>query len=223
MATPTTRSLARWGRLVSSPRAALLLLVGLLLAATACTKSEAGQAAPLRTTDPTTGQSSGSAAPTVAIPPRPRELKLNDVDPCGLITEQQRAELKIDRARKRTSASQQYKGMQECVLDISKQQPFYHYIVAAVTNEGIAPWLTGKRNVTTRLGTVAGFPTVTYWTVGAHDTSADGCFASVDVADGQQLIVDTNNDGSHSFTLEQMCQRAERAAGLAIQTLQTLR
>jgi hypothetical protein len=43
------------------------------------------------------------------------------------------------------------------------------------------------------------------------------------VAEGQQLVIDTNNDGAHSFTLEQMCQRVEQAAGLAVQTLQTLK
>jgi hypothetical protein len=32
----------------------------------------------------------------VELPPRPREVRLNGVDPCSLLTEQQRAELGLD-------------------------------------------------------------------------------------------------------------------------------
>lgn len=106
---------------------------------------------------------------------------------------------------------------------IEKQSPYYEYSALAVTNEGIAPWFSGKRNVEAKLTAVAGFAAATYWFRGAHDTNAADCAVSVDVAEGQQLVVDTNNDGGHSFTLEQMCQRAEQAAGLAVATLQTLR
>jgi hypothetical protein len=204
------------------------MLLGLLtaVAATACTKSEAGQAAPPQLTDPTpTGsspsRSSGAQTPTATIPARPRELKLTGVDPCSLVTQPQRAELKIDRTRNRPNGSQQYKDMPECVLSIEKQQPFYQYVVTAATNEGIGPWLSGKRNVEAKLTSVEGFAAATFWSRGAHDTNADGCTIAVDVADGQQLMVDTDNDAGHSFTLEQLCQRAQHAAGLAMRTLQT--
>ncbi|HEV8561308.1 MAG TPA: DUF3558 domain-containing protein [Actinophytocola sp.] len=190
-----------------------------------CTQSQAGQAAPATTTEPssapTTGQSSGSAAPT--IPPRPRELKLDDVDPCALFTKPQLAQLKVDRTRQRTSNAEQYRGMRECVLMVEKQSPVYDYGALAVTNEGIAPWLSGNRNVEAKLTSVAGFAAATYWFRGAQGTNAADCAVSVDVAEGQQLVIDTNNDGAHSFTLEQMCQRVEQAAGLAVQTLQTLK
>lgn len=200
----------------------MLVLLGLLVAvaATACTKSEAGQAAPQQTTS-TGSSSSGTQNPTVTVPPRPRELKLNGLEPCSLITQAQRTELKIDRTRSRSNGTQQYKGMPECVLSIEKQQPFYQYVVTAATNEGIGPWLSGKRNVEAKLVSVSGFAAVTFWSRGAHDTNADGCTLAIDVANGQQLMVDTNNDGGHSFTLDQMCQRAQHAAELAMQTLQT--
>ena len=106
---------------------------------------------------------------------------------------------------------------------VEKQPPFYEYSAMSVTNEGIAPWFSGKRNVEAKLSSVAGFAAATYWFRGAHDYNTPDCAVSVDVAEGQQLVVDTNNDGGHSFTLEQLCQRAEHAAGLAVQTLQTLR
>lgn len=112
--------------------------------------------------------------------------------------------------------------MKECVLEVRKEQ-FYDFSVMAGTNEGIGPWLTGKRNVEARLTSVAGFAAATYWTRGASGTKTDGCITSVDVADGQQLEITVDNDSAHSFTLEQLCQQAEKAAALAMQTLQTLK
>ncbi len=112
--------------------------------------------------------------------------------------------------------------MKECVLEVRKEQ-FYDFSVTAVTNEGIEPWLTGKRNVEAKPASVAGFAAATYWIRGASGTRTDGCTTSVDVAESQQLMVDVENDSGHSFTLEQLCQRAEKAAALAMQTLQTLK
>jgi hypothetical protein len=206
-------------------RRVLLALVG-LLAIAGCTNSEAGRAVSGKTAGPPTEPTrtpSSSTAPTVPIPPRPAELKLAGVDACALFTNVQLAELKIDRTRKTTNGSQQYKGMAECVLNVEKQQPYYHYRVTAITNEGIGPWLTGKRNAEARLSTVASYPAATFWIRGANGHDTDGCTTTVDVAEGQQLMVDTDNDGAHSFDLEQLCQRAELAAGLAVQTLRTLK
>ena len=70
---------------------------------------------------------------------------------------------------------------------------------------------------------MAGFPAATYWLRGAEGTKTQDCATAVDVADGQQLMVTADNDGDRSFTLDQLCQMAEKAAGMAMQTLQTLR
>jgi hypothetical protein len=201
----------------------VLVLAGVCASATiaGCTQSQAGQATPATTTGSVGAPSTGSTAPT--IPLRPRDLKLDDVDPCALFTKPQLAQLKVDRTRQRTSNAEHYRGMRECVLMVEKQPPVYDYGALAVTNEGIAPWLSGKRNVEAKLTSVAGFAAATYWFRGAQGTNAADCTVSVDVAEGQQLVIDTNNDGAHSFTLEQMCQRVEQAAGLAVQTLQTLK
>src|SRR5262249_25051733 len=118
--------------------------------------------------------------------------------------------------------STQFKGMKECVLEVRAEQ-FYNFNVMAATNEGIGPWLSGGRNVEAKLTSVAGFGAATYWFRGAEGKNAADCSTAVDVADGQQLEVTTNNDGGHSFTLDQLCQRAEQAAALAMQTLQTLK
>jgi hypothetical protein len=205
----------------------LLVLLGFLAATvTACTQTSAGQAQPGPNTEtpssPPPRTQSGSPSSSAAIPPRPKELTINGIDPCALFTQTQITQLQVDRTRKRTNESEQFNGMAECVLEVRKQ-PFYNYTATAVTNEGIRPWLSGSRNVDARLGSVAGYAAATYWFRGARGTNAADCSTAVDVAEGQQLIIKTNNDGDHSFALEQMCQRAEQAAALAIQTLQTVK
>ena len=201
-----------------------MAVVLVVLFAAACTKSEAGQPSASggdQSTSPTTS-SSGGSSPTVVIPPRPHELKLDGVDPCTLFTDAQLAQLKLDKKRPRTDDSGPYQGMRDCALDQIKA-PFDHYSATAATNEGIDPWLTGKRNVEAKLSSVAGFAAATYWFRGAHDHQAADCTTSVDVAKGQSLIVSADNDGKQTYTLEQLCQRAEQLAGFAVQTLQTLK
>jgi hypothetical protein len=206
------------------------MAVVVFAAVAGCTRSEAGQANPAEQTpsSPETASStattgSSTPSPTVTIPSRPRDLKLDGVEPCALFTDVQLGQLKIDEVRKSTNNSTQYKGMLKCVLSVNKQKPYTNYSVTLATNEGIAPWLSGKRNVDAKLGSVAGYPAATYWIKGGSGHDIDGCDTSVDVADGQQLMVDVNNDGQHSYALEELCQMAEKAAGFAVQTLQTVK
>jgi Protein of unknown function (DUF3558) len=200
---------------VRSRRLAIVLVA---LFAAACTRSEAGQPSAAGggpTSEAGRPPTSGSA---VAIPARPRELKLDGIDPCTLFTDAQLAQLSLERKRPRITD----KGMKDCAMDALKA-PFDHYSAVATTNEGIGAWLTGKRNVDAKLSSVAGFAAATYWFRGAHDHNTPDCTISVDVAEGQSLTVSADNDGKQTYTLEQLCQRAEQAAGLAIQTLQTLK
>jgi hypothetical protein len=202
-----------------------MALVLVVLFATACTKSEAGRPAATgggESTRPPSSGTSGSPTPTTAIPPRPRELKLDGLDPCALFTDAQLAQLKMDKKRSRVSDSANYKGMRDCALE-QLRAPFDTYSALAATNEGIGPWLTGKRNVEAKLSSVAGFAAANFWFRGAHDHNTADCSTAVDVAEGQQLMVTADNDAKQTYTLEQLCQRADQAAGLAIQTLQTLK
>jgi uncharacterized protein DUF3558 len=202
-----------------------LAVVLVVLFATACTKSEAGQPSASggsESTSESARPTSQGPAPTVAIPPRPKDLRLDGVDPCSLFTKPQLAQIKIDRTRKTTDGTQQYNGMAKCELD-QTPAPFDHYYLTAATNEGIGAWLTGKRNVEAHLSSVAGYAAATYWIRGASGTHTDSCHISIDVAEGQQLMVTADNDGKHSYTLEQLCQRVEQVGGFAVQTLQTLK
>src|SRR5262245_46756891 len=136
MAIRKSRWRPRSGARVRSRHVAMVLV---LLFVAACTKSEAGQPSASgggETSQSTRPPTSGSGAPTVKIPPRPKDLRLNDVDPCALFTKAQLAEIKIDRTRRTTDGTQQYQGMPKCELD-QNPAPFDHYYVVAATNEGI--------------------------------------------------------------------------------------
>jgi hypothetical protein len=211
-------------------RAALITLVGVIaLVLAGCTDSTGGVATPggretNTSEEPATTEPSGplgGGEPTVEIPPRPADLPLDGVKPCQLFTKAQLTQLKItDPPSSKTSEG--YFVAPGCDFEIATLETFRSYEILTVTQEGIEPWLTGKRNVEAKLSEVAGYPAATYWLLGAEGTNAQDCATAVDVADGQQLMVTADNDGDRSFTLDQLCQLAETAAGLALQTLQTL-
>ena len=210
-----------------------LISVGCLLAvvsAGGCTDSTGGVAKPGGQNNsagetPPSGDPSGSPSdpePTVEIPPRPKDLQLDGVKPCSLFTKAQLKQLEItDPPTPKTSSG--YFEAPGCDLEIATLETFRSYEVLTVTQEGIGPWLSGKRNVEAKLSEVAGFPAATYWLLGAEGTDAQDCATAVDVADGQQLMVTADNDADRSFTLDQLCQMAERTADLAMETLQTLK
>jgi hypothetical protein len=203
----------------------LLAAVSALALIAGCTSREPGTA----TVDPTGTQStgssnkpssppSGSETPTVEVPPPPKDLSLDGLDPCTLLTSAQRTELNVDQVRTTSDDSGHYKGMQTCVLDVSAQEPFYSYNVLAVTNEDVSVWLTGKRNVDAKLTSIGGYPAAQFNTMGV-DTD---CAFAVGVAKGQHLQVEMapTSDG---FTYQDICQASKRAAEMALQTLQTLK
>lgn len=202
-------------RAVSS--AALALVAGAVLAG--CTETDSGQ--PVAQTGGAPAPSGGGPT-SVAVPPRPSELPLTGVDACKLFTSAQLDELKVNRTRNRTSASETYRGAPECVLNVSAKEPFYDYTATLVTTEGVEPWLSGKRNVDAKLVSVEGFPAASF--VIAGDTAANFlCTTSVGVANGQQLMIAIDPHSKNAFTGEQACQMSQQAATLAMQTLKTLK
>jgi len=163
-----------------------------------------------------------SPQPTVEIPPRPADLRLDTLDPCVLVVSEQLKQLKVDRTRPTTSKSEAFAGAKQCVLNVSAQEPFYDYKLTAVTTEGIGAWLTGKRNVEAKLVSVGGYGAAQFFTPGTGP-NPPGCTTSIDVASGQQLMVDMNPISRKAFSLEQMCQMSQEAAGLALATLRASR
>ncbi|MGQ0840347.1 DUF3558 domain-containing protein [Actinokineospora sp.] len=222
-----TGSASRSGaRLLTSRVVLLLVSVALVIGAAACTSTEPGMATTPVLDEPTISESpppsSSSGLPGVTIPPRPEELKLDSVEPCALVTAAQRTQLTVNRARSLITGGETYRGMKRCALEVSAREPFYTYSVLLVTTEGIGPWLTEKRNVDVQLVTVGGFAAAQYYLKGGGGPNSSECTTSVDVANGQQLMVTMLLTSRGAFTQDQICQMSEQAAGLALTTLQTL-
>jgi len=97
-------------------------------------------------------------------------------------------------------------------------EPFNAFKLSLVTNEGIEPWLTGKRNVDAWLVSIAGYPAANYKLMGTED---EECVTSVGVAEGQQLTVDLQSLVDTDY--RKLCQITESVATMATETLKTLR
>lgn len=199
---------------------ALALVVTFAVAG--CTATQAGTPTPTpgegETTAPTSGESPTKTS--TSIPPRPKSLKLDSIDPCALLTADQRGGLKVDTFRPQTNNTEQYRGAKECAFEISAQAPYYRYYATVVTTEGVEVWLAGDRNVDADLISVGDFAAVRYDLAG-QGASAAPCTVAIDVAQGQQLQIRTTTSGK-DFTQDEVCRMSEKAAGLALTTLKTL-
>jgi uncharacterized protein DUF3558 len=203
-------------------RAAVWAAVGLLALGmvAACSNPEPGSAVPDDSS--TSGQTqtnspSSGSGPTVEIPARPAELPLDDVEPCSLFTKAQLTQLGIDQEPEAGTNDGQLKGP-TCTIEISDKEPFYNYTAQLITDRGIDFWLTGKTNVDAWLVSVGEYPAVDFKTKGVDDQE---CVTTVDVADGQQLMVDVSPLDEVDY--KKLCPMSERVAGMALQTLQTLK
>lgn len=204
-------------------------LVAAVVTIGGCTSTEVG--AP-QTESPGGGSSGPSPGtittaqpgqPTVAIPPRPKALPLDSVEPCSLFDSQAQKQLQVtDQPESRTSTDV-YKAKQ-CMLNVSTSDENYSYAVSAITTEGIGAWLDGKRTVESKLVSVEGYAAVDYYLKGTGAATGNGgCSTSVDVADGQQLMVRMIMFHRGALNQQQECQMTEQAAALAVATLQSAR
>jgi hypothetical protein len=204
---------------IKSRLAATLLVVGL---AAGCTTSEAGE--------PTTGGSTRStsdsespdtsSSPSVDIPPPPKDLSVDGLDPCTLFTDAQQAQIGVDSVRPGVAGGNAiYKDMKNCSLDKSSAEPFYTYDVIAVTNVDVSYWINQPHNADVELISIGGYPAAEFHTKGVLDTD---CAVALGVAKNQHLHVEFHPQ-SEKLKQDQICQRSEQAAEMALQTLQTLR
>jgi hypothetical protein len=155
---------------------------------------------------------------TVSLPPRPRDVPIDDVDPCTLMTRQQRAELGLDQPpRLSREASLLYPGdVSRC--SIRGNEPAISISISAVTTTGIEFWTSGRAAAETQPVEVADFPAL----VATSEVVDDGCNVLVDVAPGQMLDIQSRSAGARPpIRQDQLCRVAEQAANLAMDTLLT--
>jgi hypothetical protein len=193
--------------------------------AAGCTTSEAGQATSgTSSAPPTSGSETSSSAPATSssadIPPPPRELSLAGLDPCTLLTDAQKTQLKISSVSPKDDGGDAiYDGMKECVFDADAAEPFITYDVIAVTDVDVSYWIDQPHNADVELISIDGFPAAEFHTMGVEDSD---CAVAIGVAKNQHLHVEMA-PLSEDLKQEQICQGTEQAARMALQTLQTLK
>lgn len=166
----------------------------------------------------TTAVEGTPSAPTgVLLPPRPREVRLDGVDPCSLLTAEQRAGLGFTSEPHATKPYVElFRGeVPTCTMDSSSTNPTILGI-GLVTSVGVERWREGNLAASIEPTAVSGFPAV----LAQPTQSTSYCAVEVDVAAGQLLDVQLF-DGGHTPPLarKELCARAERAAGEIVSTL----
>jgi hypothetical protein len=173
--------------------------------------STGGQASPA---DPPPTQ--GASSTTVSLPPRPRDVPINGVDPCSLLTPEQRAELRLDRPpQPRREPSLLYPG-EVSWCSTRGNEPAISISISTVTTAGIEFWTSGQAAAELRPAEIAEFPAL----VARSQVLDDGCKVLLDVAPGQLLDVQARSAGADPpIPEDQLCRDAERAADLVMDTL----
>lgn len=184
--------------------AALALLGG-------CSQATDGSANPGGSTPTTTaGRTSGSEKPSsTAKEPakRPKTINIDDVDPCTLLTEAQRAEFGLDQP---PQPSDDAPGKKGCTISRSDRQHFVG--IAADTTAGIDDYAKSEGKVTKL--EVGGFPSLL---VEADTALGLACSVTVDVSDGQAVDVGAFSLGD--VDIPTLCQVVQPVAAAVVANL----
>jgi hypothetical protein len=191
-------------------RLALLLL---------CAAALAGCSAyPLTETSQTHDNSSSAAAPTtttttsLTLPPRPREIPLDKVNPCAILTKDQRAQLSLD------TPPSPYTDTELKARACTIRGTYSGQVarLALVTNEGADLWISDEAQNTSKVIAIVGFPALEVRTPGL-DTL---CNVEVDVAKGEFLdVLFRDGGGAAPIPQDDLCLGAQRVAEAAMTSL----
>jgi hypothetical protein len=155
-------------------------------------------------------EESPQAPSKIALPPRPREVRLDGVDPCSLLTPEQRITLGV---RSQPSASKPYVELfhgevPTCTMYGSSPGAFILGI-GTVTTAGIERWQDRSLAAQIHPAVVAGFPAV----IAVPKQSQLYCAIEVDVANGQLLDVQVLDGGDEpQVPQHDLCTIADRSA-----------
>jgi hypothetical protein len=162
------------------------------------------------------------AAPSTSNPPRPQEVRIDGVDPCSLLTEEQRAELGLDgRPVLDRSPTSLYPGGDVPSCTVSGFEPRAVWVgLTLVTTTGIERYSSGDLRVDIRPAEVRGFPALT----AKPQRFTEWCSVIVDVAPGQLIDVHfADGGGTPPVPQEQLCDDAAVVADRVMDTLMATR
>ncbi|WP_219417883.1 DUF3558 domain-containing protein [Pseudonocardia nigra] len=188
----------------------VLLLIAAAALLGACTTDGPGQAAAAPTPTATATGPIG-----LVLPPRPRELPLDGVDPCALLTPEQREMLGLnDNSVRSTTTARVFAGP---TCSIRGDEPRAISVGFALATDSGIEALTSPGTTTDEITpiTVQGFPAIL-----ARPPIPDFCSVDVDVAEGQFLDVIFRDGGRlPPIPQDQLCRDAVEVAEQAVGTL----
>lgn len=193
----------------------MLMAVLAVLALAGCVRPPVELAAPA-TSEPAT-----APYPTIELPPRPRDIPLDGLDPCTLLTPHM-AELGLeDREPLLTVTSTRIYGGESSLCTARGYEPRAVSVgIDAVTIAGIERYTVEGVDAEVSPIDVRGFPAVLVF----QQNLPDACVVIVDIAPGQLLGVQFRDGGRlPPISLPTLCEDAQRTARLAMDTLLTLR
>jgi Protein of unknown function (DUF3558) len=152
-----------------------------------------------------------STVPTMA--PRPGTLALTGVNPCGILTSSQRADLSLD-ATPTPYVDEEFDKARACSIRGLNSGTVAR--LALVLDMGVDVWLGDEAQVRTQEVTVAGYPAIVVRTPGLDDA------CNVEVDTGQDQFLDVLfRDGGNTTPIPQdtLCLGAQRVAEAAVTSL----
>jgi hypothetical protein len=181
----------------------ILLSLVVLTACTAVPQKRAEQSVP----PPTTTSSA------VTLPPRPKEVLLDAVDPCAVLSADKLKELGLDSAPT-PYVEPSFGGARACTIRGMRGGNVAR--LALVTVSGVDVWLSDNAQVDTKLSAIEGFAAITVRTPGMEQF----CNVEIDVAAGQFLDVMFRDGGNEPPTQQDhLCLGAQRVAEAAMDGL----
>lgn len=164
----------------------------------------------------------GGVAPAeprgIELPPRPRDVRVDGVDPCSLLTAEQRGGLGLDgQPFFDLSPSDLYPGTEVPACVIRGYQPRAVSVgLSLVTTAGIEVFTSGELAAEVRLAEAHGFPAV----VAVPTRFTEWCTVIVDVAPGQLLDIQFADGGREPrIPQPQLCEGAKAVADAVMVTL----
>lgn len=168
-----------------------------------------------------TAPSPTAPSPTIELPPRPRDVPLDGLDPCSLLTPHL-AELALeDREPLLTVAATRIYGGESSLCTARGYEPRAISVgIDAVTIKGIERYTVEGVDADVSTIDIRGFPAVLVF----QERRPQACTVIVDVAPGQLLDVQFRDGGRvPPIPLATLCTDAQLTAELAMDTLLTLR
>lgn len=168
------------------------------------------------------GSVDGGAEPFVGLelPPRPREVPVQGVDPCALLTETQQAELELDSPMlfSPSVGSALFEGP-DPLCTTGAFDPRAFGVAIALPYDGLGIGALTARPVRSELTPldVQGFPAVL-----ARPDDPLFCQVVVDVAPGQAVSVQFRDGGDRNIPQDELCDGAVEVADAAMATLLSL-